>query len=60
VELAELSADPYGRVFARGGAHPTGGRRSGAAARDDLARPARSEGIAAHRRPARPSSIPAR
>ena len=40
--------------FARGGADPTGSRRRDAAARDDLTRPARSEGIAAHRRPARP------
>ena len=33
VELAELSADPYGRVLARGGADPAGGRRRRAAAR---------------------------
>src|SRR5580693_7990639 len=41
VELAELSADPHGRVFARGSADPVGGRRRLTTARGDLARAAR-------------------
>ncbi len=59
-ELAELSADPYGRVLQGGDAQRLSDGRRWAAARPYPARLSRSAGIAADRRPGRPRQPPIR